>query len=308
MRILRGHPAAWKAGQRLAVAVGVFDGVHGGHRRVLETLGERAAELGIVPAVLTFDPHPLALVAPHMAPQMLTTIEQRIELFDAAGVELVAVLPFNDSVRAMSARRFVADILVARLEAALVVAGEDFRFGEDRTGDAALLRHLGDEMGFESQVVALVGGNDPTSSTRIRDSIVAGDVAAAARLLGRPFELRGTVVPGEGRGADTGVATANVSVPEPSVIPRHGVYAARAGVAELVPAVVNIGVRPTFGPGAETVEVHLIDRSLDLKGRELRIAFVDRIRDERTFDNVQALAAQIEIDIDTARRMFERTP
>lgn len=305
MRILRGHPAAWNARSPLALAVGVFDGVHAGHRSVLKALRIGAGERGITPAVLTFDPHPLALVAPDMAPRMLTTIDQRIEQFEAAGVEVVAVLPFNDSVRAMSAQRFVGEILVERLLAGLVVAGEDFRFGENRRGDAVRLRRLGGEMGFDVDVVGLVGDGDPVSSTRIRDSIAAGDVAAAGALLGRPFELRGAVVPGAGRSAETGVATANVAVPASCAVPRRGVYAVRAGAGELVPAVANVGIRPTFGPGAETVEVHLIDRRLYLTGREVRIAFVDWIREERTFDGVEALASQIKIDIESARRALQ---
>ncbi len=288
--------------------MGVFDGVHAGHRSVLERLRHGAAEREITPAVLTFDPHPLALVAPEMAPRMLTTIDQRIEQFDAAGVDLVAVLPFNDAIRAMSARTFVSEILVDRLDAALIVAGEDFRFGEDRGGDASLLVRLGDDLGFDTAIIGLVGGDAPISSTRIREAVVAGEVAAAAELLGRPFELRGTVVPGEGRGAETGIATANVNVPASSALPRHGVYAALSGVAELVPAVVNIGVRPTFGPGAETIEVHLIDRSLDLRGREVRIAFVDWLREERTFAGIEELASQIKSDIEMAGELLGRTP
>ncbi len=304
MRILRGAPSTWDAGESLALAIGVFDGIHIGHHHVLRLLLEAADSRGLKPAVLTFDPHPLALVAPQVAPRMLTTIDQRIEQLDALGVELVAVLAFNEAVRGMSATAFVEDILVKRLRAGFVVAGEDFRFGENRAGNVALLGEVGSELGFETVTSPLVGAAEPVSSTRIRQALETGDVTAAAALLGRSYELVGTVVPGAGRGSELGASTANVDVDATLSIPRRGVYAVRAGVGELVPAVANIGVRPTFGEGVETVEVHLIDRFVDIVGDAVRIEFVARIRDEWTFAGMAELADQVRADIEAARSIL----
>jgi len=297
VRILRGAPSVWEAGEALALAVGVFDGVHIGHHHVLKLLLEAAEARGLKPAVLTFDPHPLSLVAPHLAPRMLTTIDQRIEQFAALGVELTAVLAFDASVRGMSAEAFIEDILVGRLRAEFIVAGQDFRFGADRSGDLDLLAEMGSVLGFQAVSSPLVGGREPVSSTRIREALDAGDIPAASALLGRNYQLVGAVVPGVGRGSKFGVATANVDV-------GRGVYAVLAGVGELVPAVVNIGVRPTFGVGVETVEVHLIDRNVEIVGDAIRIEFVARLRDEQTFAGVSELVDQIARDIEAARAIL----
>ena len=304
MRILRGSPGVWDAGVPLALAVGVFDGVHIGHRHVLGLLLEAARSRRLSTAVLTFDPHPLSRVAPHLAPRMLTTVDQRIEQLAALGIELTAVLAFDDSVRAMSAEMFVEDILVKRLRAAFVVAGEDFRFGESRTGGAAMLDELGGRLGFATEISPLIGTAEPVSSTRIRDALGAGDVTAAAALMGRDYQLVGTVVPGSGRRTELGTATANVNVDATLSIPARGVYAVRAGVDELVPAVANIGVSPTFGDSVETIEVHLIDRLVDMVGDAIRVEFVARLRDEQTFTDVTALADQIRSDINAVRSIL----
>ena len=304
MRILRGSPGVWDAGVPLALAIGVFDGVHIGHRHVLGLLLEAARSRRLSTAVLTFDPHPLSRVAPHLAPRMLTTVDQRIEQLAALGIELTAVLAFDDSVRAMSAEMFVEDILVKRLRAAFVVAGEDFRFGESRTGGAAMLDELGGRLGFTTVISPLIGTAEAVSSTRIRDALGAGDVTAAAALMGRDYQLVGTVVPGSGRRTELGTATANVNVDATLSIPARGVYAVRAGVDELVPAVANIGVSPTFGDSVETIEVHLIDRLVDMVGDAIRVEFVARLRDEQTFTDVTALADQIRSDINAVRSIL----
>lgn len=304
MRVLRGAPSRWDAGEPVALAVGVFDGVHLGHRHVLDVVHDAAEADGITPAILTFHPHPLALVAPEHAPRMLTTIDQRLELFDDAGIGLVAVLAFDESVRNMTPEAFVGDIVVDRLSASVVIAGADFRFGKDRAGDVGMLEEMGRVLGYRTIVSPLVGEGDPVSSTRIREALDRGDVEGAAALLGREYELIGIVVPGSGRGAEFGVATANVDVDPSLSIPGRGVYAARAGVGELVPAVANIGVRPTFGEAIETVEVHVIDRYLEIAGHTIRVEFVARLRDERKFSGVAELAAQIEADIEAARAVL----
>lgn len=309
MKVLHGTPWSWPIpdGGR-GVAVGVFDGVHRGHRHVLDLLGQMSENRDLEPAVLTFDPHPLEITAPDRAPRLLSDIRLRLELFDEAGVEVVGVLPFDPDVRELSPTGFATEVLAERLGARLVVVGEDFRFGKDRTGHVGLLRELGDAHGFEVHVVPLVGGEAPVSSSAIRVALLSGDVAAAIELLGHPHEVAGSVEAGEGRGSTIGVPTANLEVSDRIVVPGRGVYAVRGRpeADDWVPGVANIGVRPTFGGGnRETVEVHLLDWSGDLYGQELRVRFVERIRDEQVFGSAVALVEQIRSDIEAARVILQ---
>lgn len=306
MKVLRGPWSEWSVEGRLAVAIGVFDGVHTGHRAVLTRFRDEAVERGLTPGVVTFDRHPISLLAPDRAPKMLSTVEQRIEQFVRLGAEVVAVLPFDDEMRMMDPEAFVTDILVERLGAGLVVVGEDFRFGRDRGGDPEMLRVMGLEHGFDTQVLELVGDDGPISSTRIRSMLTDGDVVGAADLLGRRYQLMGAVVEGAGGSLVTGFPTANIDVSTAVAIPRRGVYATFAGVGEMLPAVANVGVRPTFGDGVETIEVHLLDGAGDLLGRILRVDFVERLRDEEQFVDGEALAEQIGHDITHARAILAR--
>jgi riboflavin kinase/FMN adenylyltransferase len=306
MKVLRGPWADWSVEGRLAVAVGVFDGVHMGHRAVLTRFRDEAVRRGLTPGVVTFDRHPISLVAPDRAPKMLSTVDQRIEQFVRLGAEVVAVLPFDENMRMMDPRAFVTDILAERLHAGLVVVGEDFRFGRDRRGDPDMLRAMGADHGFDTQVLELVGDDEPISSTRIRALLADGDVVGAAELLGRRYQLMGEVVEGRGGSLVTGVPTANIDVSATVAIPRRGVYAAFAGVGEMLPGVANVGVRPTFGEGIETIEVHLLDGTDDLRGRILRVDFVERLRDEERFVDGEALADQIAHDVTHAREVLGR--
>jgi riboflavin kinase/FMN adenylyltransferase len=306
VKVLRGDPAEWDSGgDRGVFAVGVFDGVHLGHRYVLSVLRDRAVETGLTAGVLTFEPHPLRIVAPDHAPAMLTGIDHRLELLAALGVEVTAVLGFDEEVREWTPARFLAETLAGPLAAELVVVGEDFRFGKDRIGDVALLGELGSQLGLTPEVVSLVGGDTPVSSTRIREMIIAGDVSGAAVSLARPHELWGEVVPGDGRGRTIGIPTANVAVSPEMAIPQRGVYAVTVGrhAAETMPAVANVGVRPTFGGEVETIEAHLLDFDADLYGQDLRVRFIDRIRGEQKFESAEALVAQIGRDIEQARQL-----
>ena len=307
MRVLSGSPADWDpGGESRAVAIGVFDGVHRGHQAVLAAMVDASAGAGVVPAVLTFDPHPLSVVEPQRAPRLLTTIGQRVGLLGDLGVEVVAVAPFDDRVRLLAPEAFATELLVNGLGAVSVTVGSDFRFGNDRAGDAGTLEGLGESLGFGVSVVSLVGDDGPVSSSRIRRLVADGEVAAAADALGRPHEVVGPVVPGDGRGRGIGVPTANLDLPPMLVVPGRGVYAVRASTdgVEWIPAVANIGVRPTFGGDAERLEVHLLDTDLDLYGRALRVRFIARIREERTFDGVESLVAQIRDDVETARSLL----
>ena len=306
MRVLRGDPSTWNPeGERRAVAIGVFDGLHLGHRSVLADLARRASAQHLTPAVLTFDPHPLAVISPEHAPLLLTTLGQRLERFADAGVDLVAVVEFDDEIRWLSPADFVTTVLVDGLGAGLVMVGTDFRFGRDRQGDAEALVALGREHGFDTEIVSLVGDGEPVSSSHIRRLVASGDVVSAAQLLTRPHEVIGTVVAGEGRGRTIGVPTANVAVPPGVALPAHGVYAVTASSDgdQWLHGVANLGVRPTFDGANETLEVHLLDTETDLYGAELRVRFIDRIRDEQRFADVDSLVAQIAADIATARRI-----
>ncbi len=304
MKVLRGDFDRWVPPEGgAAVAVGVFDGVHRGHQAVLAGLRARAAELGGLPAtVLTFDRHPLEVVAPERAPRLLTAPERKLELLGELGIDTVAVLTFDERARGLTPEEFAADVLVGGVGASLVVVGADFRFGKDRSGDVEELRDLGLGLGYYVEEVELLGDGAPVSSTRIRAAVAAGDLEAAARDLGRPFEVAGEVVEGDRRGAQIGFPTANLDVAPGLLIPGRGVYAAWADVGGRTrPAVVNVGIRPTFGGEREVVEAHLLDFDGDLYGSAVRLRFVARLRDERRFDGMEELSAQIARDVEAGR-------
>jgi riboflavin kinase/FMN adenylyltransferase len=304
MRVETGDPSAWPLEPGpTGVTVGVFDGVHLGHRKVLSQLVDGAKGRGLTPIALTFDPHPLEVLAPERAPRLLTSLEQRLELFAAIGIERTGVLAIGD-VRALDGETFAETILQGRLAAALVVVGSDFRFGRSREGDTTTLRTAGKRLGFEVEVVMPVDDaqGHQISSTRIRALLAEGDVEAASGMLGRLYGLRGRVVIGELRGRRIGYPTANLEIGPNLQLPADGVYAARATVGDTVhQAVVNIGVRPTFGLGTRTVEAHLLSFEGDLYGRTVGLHFVARLREERRFDSVESLVSQIADDVDAAR-------
>jgi riboflavin kinase / FMN adenylyltransferase len=304
--LLEADPLAWATDRPSAVAIGVFDGVHRGHQTVIGRLCDRAREQDLQTVALTFDPHPLEFVAPDRAPLLLTTIEQRIQLLGEAGIDVVGVLPFP-RIRDMAPRLFAVEVLSLRLRSRVIAVGKDFRFGRDREGDVRYLRTVGAEHGFDVFAIDLVGEFDGSvvSSSRIRDLVAAGEVVEAAELLGRPHTLRGTVVHGDGRGRSIGFPTANLHVPARLAVPGNGVYAAWVEVGGVRhPAVVNIGVRPTFGLDTRAVEAHLLDFEGDLYGRELGLAFVARLRDEQRFDSIEQLVAQIGADVDHGREVL----
>jgi riboflavin kinase/FMN adenylyltransferase len=275
------------------LAVGEFDGVHIGHREVI-----RGAD-----TVLTFEPHPRAVVAPESAPKLLTTLEIKADLVAALGVRELVVIPFDGSFAAQTPEAFIERELLERLGARRVSVGEDFRFGHRARGDAALLRA---QSAFETRVSRMVElDGSVVSSTHIRGLIGAGEVEAAARFLGAPFQMRGTVVHGDKRGRTLGYPTANL-VPDPRlVVPDHGVYACRArvdGVERL--AAVNVGVRPTFQTGRGLlVEAFLLEFDGDLYGQTLALEFIGRLRGEQRFDTVEALIEQMDRDVVDTRRV-----
>ncbi len=303
MILLEGVPRSWALDAApTAVTVGVYDGVHRGHQAVLAALRE-GGEARV--AVVTFRQHPATIVAPGRAPRLITSLEQRIELLAHYGADIVALLDFDDGFRRLAAATFVEQVLVGALHATSVAVGDGFRFGYGLEGDVALLRELGGQHGFTVADVPIFGGDDPVRSTAIRDALEEGDVARAASMLGRPFQVRGVVLRGDGRGRDLGFPTANIEVPAGLARPRRGVYAAWAGRRSVDrPAVVNVGVRPTVDGSRELVEVHLLDGPAELYGEEVWVDFVARLRDEVRFANLDALVSQITADADRARALL----
>lgn len=289
------------------VTVGTFDGVHVGHRAILRYLVERARERNGSSVVLSFSPHPREVVHGEEIP-LLTTIDERGDAMEVIGIDRFIVIPFTQEFSRLAAEQFVRDILVGRVGLQEVVIGFDHAFGKDRRGDARLLEQLGQELGFSVDVIpAQVVEEHVVSSTEIRRLIAEeGNLELAVQLLGRPYGLRGTVQRGDGRGRELGFPTANLQIDHPrKVIPAVGVYAVRVFISEPssngrgehgYPAMMNIGYRPTFGRRELTLEVHLIDFEGDLYGRDLRIEFVSRMRDERKFESVDALVEQLSAD------------
>jgi riboflavin kinase / FMN adenylyltransferase len=298
-----GDPASWEAGPS-AVAIGVFDGVHLGHRSVLAALRGSGAR----PTVLTFAEHPAKLLRPGPSLPMLTTLDERIVLLGEAGIEAVAVVEFDAHFRDLSPEAFVARYLVAGLRSNMVAVGRGFRFGHGASGSVDTLRRLGAAAGFAVAEIHPVDhdGVEVRSST-IRGLLAAGDVAAAAELLGRPHRITGTVVPGDGRGRTIGVPTANLAMTEGIAVPGNGVYAVAVDVTgRSFHGVANLGVRPTFAAATPAVEVHLFDFDEDIYGEAVGVGFVARIRDEQRFESVEALVAQIRDDVAAGRHILAR--
>jgi len=279
------------------VAVGTFDGVHLGHREVI-----KGAD-----TVLTFEPHPLAVIAPHALPRLLDSFAVKRDLIAGLGVEELVVIPFDEEFAQRSAEAFVDDVLVTALCAEHVAVGENFRFGRGASGDADMLRARTE---FETRLVPLVEVEGETvSSSHIRGLVAAGDVAHAARFLGRLPMVEGTVVAGDRRGRELGMPTANIVPDDAIASPGHGVYAAGVEIdGERRAAAVSIGVRPTFGTGrSPLLESHVLDWDGELYDRVLRVAFVERLRGERRFDSAADLVAQMRRDVERVREIASAT-
>lgn len=305
-----------------AVTIGAYDGVHLGHRLLLASLRERAEALGVPTAVLTFDRHPASVVNPSSAPPLLTDAEQKYELLAGCGIDMTVVMRFDADRAQEEAEDFVDTVLVSALGARVVVVGEDFRFGHGRRGNVDVLRSLGATRGFEVVGVPLAApeGADgaAVSSTRIRGLLADGDVATAAALLGRPHEVRGPVVHGDARGgAELGMPTANVAVPDHIALPAVGIYAGwcRRADGTTYGAAISVGRRPTFydpadaatdGAGRPLVEAHLLDFSGDLYDERVAVCFVERLRDERRFERIEDLVDQMQADLERTRAIVRR--
>jgi riboflavin kinase/FMN adenylyltransferase len=295
-----------------ALALGTFDGVHAGHRAVIRRAIELAHERGLASAVVTFDRHPLTVIDPARVPRLLTSNEEKIRLIGELGPDQLVMLPFDEQLAALTPAEFCAGLLAGKLQARVVVVGENFNFGAGGAGDAAQLRACGAANGYDVEVCELVTEHgEAISSTRIRRLLHDGKLEEVREILGRPPSAAGIVVHGDKRGRTLGVPTANVDVEAGTIFPGRGVYAGRASVnGAWYRAAVNIGHNPTFQSKDEptthvTVEAFLLDFSGDIYDREIRLDFLHKIRDELRFDSADALVAQMRKDIAAARDLAD---
>ena len=306
MQRWRGYEAAPSGWGRSALTIGVFDGVHRGHQEIIGHTVKRARDLGVQSVVVTFDPHPAEVVRPGSHPAVLTEPARKAELIEALGADVLCVIPFTPEFSRLPAEQFVHDVLVEHLHAALVVVGENFRFGHKAAGDEALLARLGRTFGFGVEDAPLVSSNGTVfSSTYIRSCVDAGDVAAAAFALGRPHRVEGIVVRGDMRGRDLGFPTANLLCGRHTAIPADGVYAGwlvRRSSRHM--AAVSIGTNPTFSGRERRVEAYALDFDGDLYGERVALDFVAHLREMRAYDSIGPLVAQIHQDVADTRALL----
>ncbi len=308
---------AWNRGELppgAVATIGNYDGVHRGQRAILDKVVERSRKLGVPAAVVTFEPHPAKVLSPEWAPRCLTTPAQKIDLLADSAIDLALVVHFDAELARLPARAFVEQFLHQRLDLREIYVGSRFVFGYGRAGDLALLQRLGNDTGHGAHPAwgmdEVMAGGTPISSTRIREAVATGEVEVAESLLGRPYELVGTVVHGAGLGRELGWPTINLDT-ENELIPAHGVYVTVVRLEEddrrvrYLRSVANVGVRPTVHrDSTTTVECHLLDYSGDLYGKPVAVEFLQRLRGERAFPSLEALRAQIERDVATARAHF----
>lgn len=295
-----------------ACTVGTFDGVHRGHQLVLERLAERAKARGLPAVLVTFDPHPLEVVNPAAAPALLTLGDEKSEILAESPLDYVVVLPFTKALARLEAAEFVDVVLRERLGVRELLIGHDHGFGRARSGDADVLRTLGDARGFAVGMVEAVEGSDgrPISSTTIRRAIAGGDLERAADGLGRPYSISGVVQAGDRRGRTLGFPTLNLgAAPARKLLPPEGVYAVRVQTPRgSYGGMMNLGPRPTFGDAVTALEVHLFEMTGELYGARVRVDLLGRLRETRRFDGPDALKAQLAIDETAARAVLNRTP
>lgn len=312
MKILRDPLGRDEPPAGAVLSIGNFDGVHRGHRTVLEHVVQRARDAGATAAVMTLDPHPVKLLRPALAPRLLTTLDQRLALIERTGIDVTLVLPFTHRVARIEAEDFVRRVLVGRLRVREVYIGANFRFGADRRGDVDLLERMGESLGFRAAAwpTVLVDG-EPVSSTRVRAAVASGEVEVAARLLGRPTFVDGVVVEGRRVGRRIGFPTLNIDV-DNELLPANGVYVTAThieGDPHPHPSVTNVGLRPTLTEAQVlTVESHVFDFDDTVYGWRARVAFLSHLRGEQSFPSIDELRAQIDRDAGAARAWFDDHP
>ncbi len=307
MRVIRHLSREPRRIERAVLTLGNFDGVHLGHQAIVRRAAETAARLDGSAVALTFHPHPLAVLAPERAPLLIHPLRERLARIAALGAAIIVVQRFTPAFAALDPEAFVRDFLLRHLEVAHVVVGYNVNFGRGRAGTVETLRALGARYGFAvDEVGPVTVDGERVSSTALRNALAAGDVRRTARLLGRPYALRGRVVVGEQRGRTLGFPTANLHCRAGLVLPADGVYAARVQVDGVARGgVVNVGMRPTFGERRRTVEAHLFDFSGDLYGRWATVEMIERLRGERKFPDARALARAIAEDVARARVLLD---
>jgi riboflavin kinase/FMN adenylyltransferase len=308
MRLFHGTDNA-EIARPTVLTLGVFDGLHLGHQLIIQTVVERAREVGAVPTVITFEPHPRAVLYPESAPPLLQTFDQKLEALDALGIEQTIVIHFDKAFAQVRAEEFLRDVVADRLHAKEVYLGRGFAFGHDREGNIDLLRTVSHDLDFFADEVSEVRlRGERISSSRIRELLQQGRVNLARRMLGRPYGVEGRVVRGAERGVRLGFPTANLH-PHNRVIPRGGVYITATLIdGQWRRSVTNIGTRPTFEHTTETsVETFVMDWSGDLYGDVVRVRFLHRLRDERKFNSIDELRSQIQRDVARARKCFEHS-
>lgn len=305
MRVFRGFSRPVPA--PVVLAIGNFDGVHLGHAALVRQLAEAAGRLQLVPTVLTFEPHPREFFVPESAPARLSTLREKLELLADSGAAQAMICPFNTAFAALSADEFIEHVLVRSLQVKHLIIGDDFRFGRGRVGGFALLQAAGARFGFTVEAMQSVTvDGERVSSSAVRAALAAGDMARAARLLGRPYIMDGRVVHGDKIGRQLGFATANIRIKH-NPLPMTGVFAVEvSGLGQApLPGVANLGIRPTVGGTRPLLEVHLFDFNRDIYGAHISVRFVHKLRCEQRFPNLDALKAQIVADAAAARVFFK---
>jgi riboflavin kinase/FMN adenylyltransferase len=305
MKVLSGLPDA-AASSPCVLTIGNFDGLHLGHQRILRTVAERARALNLVPAVLTFDPHPVRILAPSKAPQLITTAEQKLKLIESMGIQFVVTVRFDAEFAALSPDAFIEKYLVRGLRTKALCVGRNFTFGSGQSGNLETLRRWRQD--FEVvEIPHVTTRGVVVSSTNVRRRIQDGHVSRACRLLGRWFEIDGASVRGDGRGAKVTVPTLNLQTSN-ELLPRRGVYVSRIALddGEFRDSITNIGMRPTFEGTSQTIETYILRAGTSLEARNARLQFLKRIRDERKFDSPELLKEQIGRDVRAAEKFFRR--
>ena len=308
MQVIRDNQPSDNS-KRSVVTIGAYDGVHRGHQAVIGQVRKEAQQLSCQSVVVTFDKHPASVVRPESAPKLLTDLDQKLELLQQTGIDATLIVEFNRERSTEDPALFVKRVLVDTLRAQVVVVGEDFHFGFNRGGNVAMLRELGKQFDFQVEPVKLIarpdGVEEPVSSTSIRRALAGGQVEIATNLLGRAYEVRGVVVNGDKRGRIIGFPTANVEVPNAMCLPADGVYAGKfkCDDGSMHACAINLGRRPTFFEHADhsLLEAHLLDFDGDLYGQKVSVTFEHFLRSERKFDGLEAIKAQLQLDVAAAR-------
>jgi riboflavin kinase/FMN adenylyltransferase len=305
MQVFRGLDSIQNKLKNPAITIGNFDGVHKGHQALFAKVKQLADQFGGHSVVMTFDPHPLQVLFPQKAPVFITSHRKKLDLIEACGIDAVIVVPFNKEFSQMSARQFVEIVLIEKIGIRAIVVGHDYRFGHSREGNIPFLQEYGQRHGFVVETVSGISIDDTTvSSTTIRQLITAGRVKDAAKLLGRPFEVNGAVIPGRKRGITLGFPTANIVMPA-LTSPPTGVYVIEADVeGKTYGGAANLGYNPTFGDNELSLEAHLFDFNQDIYGKQIVLRFIDRLRDELRFSGPDELIVQIQKDVEAAKKIL----